>query len=256
MKRFGAIWVLAAVLAASPLVGSGSAGAWGAEGGAARRERKKSAPKGASKKKPAAVAERESAPAQPAAAESNVPAPATAEELEQRMAEARADRDRQLDEAAVEKDPARLEEKKRAIFGKYAAIAAAMRDAYAAKQAAAAAAPPAAEANKPAAGAAAEPQAGTSAGGGAEDAAKKRDDLKQKLAAVEQKLADETARHEAKLQELRQKEQEATAAGKTKPAEKARKSIEKENAGHETKKSVLGAQRFDLQRQIDALPAK
>src|SRR4051812_3313849 len=85
-----------------------------AAGDGARQERRKEKK---AKKSPKKTEGEDAAPA------------ADAGDIDQKLADARDERDRSLDEASKEKDPARLEQKKREIFAKYAAICAALRDA-------------------------------------------------------------------------------------------------------------------------------
>jgi hypothetical protein len=178
--------------------------------------------------------------------------PADTGDIDQKLADARDERDRSLEAAAQEKDPAKVEQKKREVFAKYAAICAALRDAAAKGDATASPAPDPVPVKSKSVGktksepAKAEPKA-------AKPAADSLDTLRSKLASINDKLADLASQHDSKLGSLQQKLDDAKDGGKAKAIEKAESAVDKENSAYASKKSDLDSQKSDLQKQIDVL---
>lgn len=211
------------------------------ETAAQRRERRREAQRERNNRKEPAADRRAKKPAE----QRDSDTPADREAYERDLAAARAQRDADLTAAQSEKDPAQFEQKKQQVFAKYAALVAALRDKYNAAN------PPA---DQPEASRSAPPAPSSSSSpASAEDGAETLDALKQKLAVIEQKLAAEVARHEAKLRDLEQKQEQAADGGRQKQIDKAAKAVEKEKSIHAVKKADLESQRTSLQQQIEAL---
>jgi hypothetical protein len=77
------------------------------------------------------------------------------------------------------------------------------------------------------------------------------DELRERIADVEQRIQDEDGRHESKMAELNEKQEKAESAGKRSQISKAKKAIDKENAAHETTKSKLEAEKQDLTDRLN-----
>ncbi len=264
MSRFRTLCGLTAVMALAPMAVPTPTAAQETQSQRERLEERREArrqqqrDRGASAAGGEAQTAAESKPADGAAAA----AAPTQEQIDKEMADLRAKRDAELEAAQTEADKARLERKKQEIFSKYAAIAAAMRDRYQAAQAAQAEASPAGtEPDAPDADAAPrrrpsrvrpgreklageKPAADTRPKPAAEDAGQKQlEEARKKLASVEQKLAAETARHEAKVADLQAKLQAATDGGSGEADRQGPQGRRKENATYQAKKADLEAQR-------------
>jgi hypothetical protein len=191
--------------------------------------------------------------AQPAQSTGKVGESAPGAGLEAELEAAREKRDRQLEEAtANETDRRALEKKKTEIFAQYAAIVAGLRDKYYEQHPE--------EAPKPQAGSK-RPKASKRPPAPTEDPApaprkarKSRGDEAGSLAEAEQQLADENARHAAKLESLNAQLKDAESSGNNRKIRAARKLVEKENNSYNARREILERRVKDLGGSIASPP--
>jgi hypothetical protein len=187
------------------------------------------------------------AEAQPAQASAKEGDGAPAAGYEAELQAAKEKRDKELEAASAETDRRTLEKRKTEIFAQYAQIVAALRDKYyeenpdAAKQQAEASSKPRPKAGKrdPAT---AEPQAAP----GKDRAKKPRAAEPESLADAQQKLDEENARHQAKLDALNAQLREAEASSNKRQVRAAQKAIEKENNSYNARRTILERRVKDL----------
>ena len=208
------------------------------------------APKRGQKRAYKPAAQRQAAEAQPSQASSQDGEAATpGSGYEQELQAAKEQRDRDLQAAATEEtDRRKLERKKQQIFAQYAAIAAALRDKYEASQPADAATATPPGGKKAARAKAAKPGTVAPAGDTARprERARKGRDPASALADAQQKLDEENARHQAKLDQLNAQLEQAQSAKNEREVRRVQKAIEKENNSYAARKGILERKVQDL----------
>jgi hypothetical protein len=179
----------------------------------------------------------EAQPAQASAKDEETTPPAG---YEAELQAAKEKRDKELESVTAETDRRTLEKRKTEIFAQYAAIVAALRDKYYEEN-------PEAAKGQAEAGAKPRPKAGKRDPGTSEpQAAPRKDRAKmpraqepESLADAEQKLDEENARHQAKLDTLNAQLQQAETSGNKRQVRAAQKAIEKENNSYNARRTIL-----------------
>ena len=208
------------------------------------------APKKEQKRAYKPAQQREEADAQPAQAKDG-DAPAAAGTFEEELKAAKEKRDKDLEDAAAEgADRRTLEQRKEKIFAQYAAIVAALRDKYEAahpddattryntknrgKTKSTRAKPPA------------DDDATPDTPKSRQKNKKNKDGDSDALAEAQEKLDEENARHQAKMDQLNGQLAEAKASDNQRQVRNAQKQIEKENNTYSSRKSILERKVQDL----------
>jgi hypothetical protein len=187
------------------------------------------------------------AEAQPAQASSQDERTAPPAGYDAELQAAKEKRDKELETVtANETDRRTLEKRKTEIFAQYAAIVAALRDKYYEENPDAKPQPQAGAKSRPKAPKR-DPAVGAPQPTPRKDRAKKpRGEEGETLADAEQKLNEENARHQTKLETLNDQLQEAETSGNKRQLRAAQKAIEKENNSYNARRTILERRVKDL----------